>query len=525
MASLGGLGADLAHAGVPNQFNAQGVLRNAQGELIELTEARITFKLYSAATGGDLLWSETQTVAIVLGAFSARIPGDVGASLPAAVQTKLGTGARMWLGVALEGQPELPRTELVSVPYAFTADRALVASAIDCTGCIDASAIDMSSVVARDLSYVPVSGGLIRATDVASALAELETYLTELTARFDAHAADPDAHHPADSAGIAIRPTSVTVGASALTDGALKLGPGANDTLGAAQVATLTGGGNADMLHTHSAQSITGNVGGSCFTTWNTTSCPRGYASTYRGFATAMAPWDGSNYGGMGSPICAKDMELNQSNSTTSVRWVSPNPLSAATQFGHAWNQSLKMPCAVCCPSQESDASCVAALDAIYPKSTNNTVIIPGTGVNNATAYRTAPFTLGSTFANRKYRITRLEVALTASGTANAPTQYDLRLLDANLNVLGQWPLTHLGDLTDSKNELNTCSNSCGFSTDKFPTYAAELDLTYTGGTQLRAEVVDVTTGSTNVQLILIQSTCANNECAPWHRVSGCSVY
>lgn len=43
-------------------------------------------------------------------------------------------------------------------------------------------------------------------------------------------------------------------GASRLTNGALRLGPGASEQLTAAQLSTLVGGGNADALHTHAAQ-------------------------------------------------------------------------------------------------------------------------------------------------------------------------------------------------------------------------------------------------------------------------------
>ncbi len=46
----------------------------------------------------------------------------------------------------------------------------------------------------------------------------------------------------------------VQAGSAALSNGSLKLGNGANQTLSAAQLATLIGGGNADALHTHAGQ-------------------------------------------------------------------------------------------------------------------------------------------------------------------------------------------------------------------------------------------------------------------------------
>ena len=79
----------------------------------------ITFSLYKDQEGGSPLWLETQNVkadskgsyTVLLGSTSAEgLPTDIFSSNEA-----------RWLGVRAEGQEELPRTLLVSAPYALKA--------------------------------------------------------------------------------------------------------------------------------------------------------------------------------------------------------------------------------------------------------------------------------------------------------------------------------------------------------------------------------------------------------------------
>ena len=69
------------------------------------------------------------------------------------------------------------------------------------------------------------------------------------------HGNDADAHHSHTSDGLDITPASVTIqnSTTSLTEGSLNLGSGADDVLTTAMVQTLTGGGDADSLHTHTA--------------------------------------------------------------------------------------------------------------------------------------------------------------------------------------------------------------------------------------------------------------------------------
>jgi hypothetical protein len=123
------------------------------------------------------------------------------------------------------------------------------------------------------------------------------------------HTTNADAHHPADSSGIAIVPVSVTVGDTQLSDGAIDLGPAANDRITAEIAETLTGGGEADALHVHAAGAATG---GSCYTGWGETTCGDGFTLMYAGTATfaAMVETTSSGYGAIGSPICISSTQI-----------------------------------------------------------------------------------------------------------------------------------------------------------------------------------------------------------------------
>lgn len=104
----------------------------------------------------------------------------------------------------------------------------------------------------------------------------------ERAGNLDAHAADSDAHHSSTSDGIAITPASVTLGDTRIEPGEVDLGPAADDTLTSSIVQTLTGGGEADALHTHAG---TGHTGGgiACYQVMGTTTCADGFTLVSQG--------------------------------------------------------------------------------------------------------------------------------------------------------------------------------------------------------------------------------------------------
>lgn len=102
----------------------------------------------------------------------------------------------------------------------------------------------------------------------------------EAAGRLDAHAADPDAHHSATSDGIAITPASVALGETRIEPGSVDLGAGSDDVLTTAIVETLTGGGEADSLHTHAGH---GAGGIACYQANGTTDCAEGFTAVAEG--------------------------------------------------------------------------------------------------------------------------------------------------------------------------------------------------------------------------------------------------
>jgi hypothetical protein len=79
----------------------------------------ITFSLYNNARGGEPLWTETQNVQLdSAGRYSVYLGITRANGVPISL---FSTGQAHWLGVTPQGQPELPRVFLVSVPYAMKA--------------------------------------------------------------------------------------------------------------------------------------------------------------------------------------------------------------------------------------------------------------------------------------------------------------------------------------------------------------------------------------------------------------------
>jgi len=85
-------------------------------------ERAITFLIYKEETGGEPLWTETQTVTIdLLGHYKVQLGATSPNGLPADL---FATGEARWLEVQITGQAPQPRGLLSSVPYALKASDA-----------------------------------------------------------------------------------------------------------------------------------------------------------------------------------------------------------------------------------------------------------------------------------------------------------------------------------------------------------------------------------------------------------------
>ncbi len=121
-----------AQATVPvRQISYQGKLTQA-GQAVNSTLS-ITFRLYDAASGGTMLWSETQSVAVGNGLYAVQL-GSV-------TPLNLAFDAPYYLGVQIGSGAEMtPRQALSSVPYAMLANTANTATTV-ANGAITAASL------------------------------------------------------------------------------------------------------------------------------------------------------------------------------------------------------------------------------------------------------------------------------------------------------------------------------------------------------------------------------------------------
>ena len=98
-------------AQVPETISHQGILKNADGTLVSNDTYSLTFSLYDVETGGDALWTETQSVTVTDGVYNAILGG----STPLAVAFD----QQYWLEIRVGAETLTPRTKLTSVPFSL----------------------------------------------------------------------------------------------------------------------------------------------------------------------------------------------------------------------------------------------------------------------------------------------------------------------------------------------------------------------------------------------------------------------
>jgi hypothetical protein len=147
------------------------------------------------------------------------------------------------------------------------------------------------------------------------------------------HAGGPGGHHSATSDGIEITPVSVEVGSTRIESGTVDLGPDAADVLTSEIVQTLTGGGEADALHTHGGSH---GLGGACYPVVGTTGCPEGFVSVSPGSIVVL----------YGAPVCVDTGEMTPRDAHACTSWSFEN-VGCDPQY---WLQDAPdVECATCC--------------------------------------------------------------------------------------------------------------------------------------------------------------------------------
>lgn len=111
--SAGALGQQPA---VPNLIRYSGTLRSPDGSPLSRITG-VTFAIYKDEQDGAPLWIETQNVTPDdRGEYSVLLGKERSGGIPAELFT---SGDPRWLGIQVEGVPELPRVYLATVPYAM----------------------------------------------------------------------------------------------------------------------------------------------------------------------------------------------------------------------------------------------------------------------------------------------------------------------------------------------------------------------------------------------------------------------
>jgi hypothetical protein len=132
---------------VPSLINFSGTLTDLNGKPLTGTVG-VTFYLYKDEQGGAPLWLETQNVqpdraghySVMLGsARSAGLPADIFAA-----------GEARWLSIQPQGQKELPRVMLLSVPYALKAGDAQTIGGLPPSAFILAAPVNTAAATSAD---------------------------------------------------------------------------------------------------------------------------------------------------------------------------------------------------------------------------------------------------------------------------------------------------------------------------------------------------------------------------------------
>lgn len=104
---------------VPDTVGFEGQLTNSSGQPVADGNYTITFSLYEVPSGGTVLWSETQSVAVSDGLYSVQL-GSV-----TSMSDTLFDASR-YLGIQVSGDSEMtPRIAISAVPFALNARQAL----------------------------------------------------------------------------------------------------------------------------------------------------------------------------------------------------------------------------------------------------------------------------------------------------------------------------------------------------------------------------------------------------------------
>jgi YVTN family beta-propeller protein len=111
----------VAWGAVPQTINYQGYLKNTDGSPVN-TSVSVVFSLYTTASGGSAIWTQTQNITPANGVYSVQLGGG---SSPNPIPATVFANDTLYLGVKVGSDAEMtPRQQLTTTPYAFRAGSA-----------------------------------------------------------------------------------------------------------------------------------------------------------------------------------------------------------------------------------------------------------------------------------------------------------------------------------------------------------------------------------------------------------------
>ncbi len=136
---------------VPNLINFQGILTDTLGNPVPDGNYSVTFRIYDAASAGNIIWQEAQLVTTSQGLFTYIL----GSATP--IPDTVFKSDQRWLGIQIGSNPELsPRTRLTSTPFAYVGNKADSAANADLLDGMNSS--DFATVTHNhDLQYAALA--------------------------------------------------------------------------------------------------------------------------------------------------------------------------------------------------------------------------------------------------------------------------------------------------------------------------------------------------------------------------------
>ena len=113
----------------------EGALHASGGGPASDGDYALSFALYDAVDAQAAVWTETAKVGVAGG----RLRHVLGSTK--ALDATVAAKKSLWLGVTVQGEPELPRLALHATPWALRAASADVAGSVACTGCVSLAAL------------------------------------------------------------------------------------------------------------------------------------------------------------------------------------------------------------------------------------------------------------------------------------------------------------------------------------------------------------------------------------------------